>query len=143
MVVVGGFIFGRGRGGGELGSLEKFRRGKLVQLRASRPQLRRVLFHTVVFTTSACMEHLFIPQQQQCTFFLLITNRMSHKIMKSVQYQASVYRFKLRREKDGQKEASSFTRPEKRPETKGAGRARGHASREADRASEALPSTSP
>ena len=43
----------------------------------------------------------------------------------------SVDRFKLRREKDGQKEVSNFTRPEKRPETQGAGRARGHASREA------------
>ena len=31
-----------------------------------------------------------------------------------------------------------FTRRDKRPETEGAGRARGHASREADRASEAL-----
>ena len=34
----------------------------------------------------------------------------------------------------------SFRRPDKRPETQGTGRARGHASREADRASEASPS---
>ena len=41
----------------------------------------------------------------------------------------SVDRLKLKREKDG-----SFTRPEKRPETEGAGRARGHASTEPQRA---------
>ena len=69
------------------------------------------------------------------------TNFFSAQNHETCAVPTPVDRFKLRREKDGQKEAPIFTRPEKRPETS-IGRARGRAAREADRVREALPSAS-
>ena len=89
------------------------------------------------------MESKNSVQEETIAFFFLLSLLMSEQSSEVCAVPTSVDRSTLRKEKVARRKPPASHVLKKRPGTRGVGRARGHASREADRASEALPSASP